>query len=61
MSFPNIQQTHSIPEHLYDRTVEQKSKLNYIHSSIYKYIPSTLYVNYSRIKQNKSFKKAKIT
>lgn len=54
MSFPNIQQTHSIPEHLYDRTVEHnwsKSKLNYIHSSIYKYIPSTLYVYYSRIKQ----------
>lgn len=37
-----------------------KSKLNYIHSSIYKNIPSTLYMYYSRIKQKKKFKKAKI-
>lgn len=58
------QQTHSIPEPLNDRTqlVEKKSKLNYIHSSIYKNIPSTLYMYYSRIKQGekKIFKKAKV-
>lgn len=34
-----------------------KSKLNYIHSSIYKNIPSTLYRYYSRIKQKIKFLK----
>lgn len=39
-----------------------KSKLNYIHSSIYKNIPSTLYMYYSRIKQKiKSLKRPKST
>ena len=58
--FPNIPQTHSIPSPCMTEHNWSKSKLNYIHSSIYKKIPSTLYVCYSRKSQKIYFKKGLI-